>query len=211
MDTSKALSIFNFASTKEVSLDELKSKYKKLAKDRHPDKAGGSSADFIELREAYVVLLEFADKNQTKSSVSLTSLSKEEILKKYQKDTEALQTQLTQFQENFLVQVHALSEVKSKAEQTIGKFERKKAKLKKELEEQIASLEQNISPSIWRRFFLFFLPPISEDRFWSEYHEQVRYFTRKDLEIDVQFYQEMLGIYGETLNELSTQISKVDV
>jgi DnaJ-class molecular chaperone len=166
MTTEKALLLFDFPTLKEVSLSELKSKYRRMARDKHPDNTGGSSADFIELREAYVVLLEYADKNETrKGSSSLTSLTKEEILKKYERDTEELQTQLGAFQQNFLTQVHVLAEVKDRADQTISKFERKKQKLKVELEEQISLLERDISPSIWRRLFLFFLPPVSEERF----------------------------------------------
>ncbi|NJK71664.1 MAG: hypothetical protein HC932_05505 [Thermales bacterium] len=54
MDFEKALKIFNLESLENISFDELRAMYKKLAKERHPDMKLGSSEDFVELREAYV-------------------------------------------------------------------------------------------------------------------------------------------------------------
>lgn len=214
MKASKARTIFKLGEVEEFSLAQLKSQYKQLAMEKHPDK-GGDAAEFIELREAYLVLLEFAKQEDSagaateEKSTDLKTLSKEEILKKYFDDTEDLQTQLQSFQKGVLVQVKILTEVKEKAESLVQAFDQKKQFLRKELELEIAHLEKKINPSFWQKFFFFFLPGITEEQFWKYYDEQVKVYTRKDLELDNEFFQEMINLYGKALNKVSQSITEI--
>src|SRR5919206_4838159 len=47
--------------SRDASQSEIKNAYRKLAKDRHPDRPGGSEAEFNRLQEAHAVL---ADPNR---------------------------------------------------------------------------------------------------------------------------------------------------
>ena len=44
------------------------SKYKKMAKIVHPDKAGGSTVDFQELKNAYCRIIDYIETNQNKEA-----------------------------------------------------------------------------------------------------------------------------------------------
>jgi DnaJ-class molecular chaperone len=59
MTLQKALSLFQFASIDAVSTDIIKKRYLDLAQKKHPDK-GGSTQEFIELKDAYAYLRKFA-------------------------------------------------------------------------------------------------------------------------------------------------------
>ena len=64
-----ALRVFNLIEIKGVTESNLRVKYLKMAKDRHPDKAGTSEL-FVELREAYETLLEFINNPQVSNDLN---------------------------------------------------------------------------------------------------------------------------------------------
>jgi hypothetical protein len=68
MTLQRALSLFQFASIDAVTTDIIKKRYLDLAQKKHPDK-GGSTQEFIELKDAYAYLKKFA----TDSSESVSS------------------------------------------------------------------------------------------------------------------------------------------
>jgi curved DNA-binding protein CbpA len=206
MNLHKALKIFDLKNIDFLSLEELKKIYRKLAKEKHPDRSG-SDSQFVELREAYLFLYARVKQDELEratkvSKNSLKELSKDEILNKYYHDTKDLQIKIEEYQENFDGQAETLEEIKSQVEQIITKFEEKKAKLRSELEIEIAKLEQTYSSNFLRKLF-FFLPKMSEDEFWQKYHSKVQKYSRKDADTDVSFFKEMLSVYGDGLNEIS--------
>jgi hypothetical protein len=209
MNTNQALEIFDYAQINEFDLESLKSKYKKLAVQKHPDKSSGSHSDFIELREAYVLLLEFAQQNTTQNnSKSIKMLNKEELLKKYFEDTQDLQIELKSFQSSMLANIDSLSSVKKHAQLAVSKFERRREVLKKELEQEMTELERIIQPPIFQRVVFFFWPRPSEKFFWQEYYKHVQVYTRKDLDLELAFYKDMLSIYGSALNTIAGHVTE---
>lgn len=206
MNLHKALKIFALKEVDSLNLEQLKSFYKKLAKEKHPDRSG-SDSQFVELREAYLFLYgrikeDEVEKFSKVASTSLRELSKDEILDKYYHDTKDLQIKIEEYEESFDGQAETLEQVRSQVEDIIGKFEEKKAKLRSELEIEIAKLEQTYNSNFLRKLF-FFLPKMSEDEFWQKYHLKVQKYSRKDSDTDVSFFKEMLSVYGDGLNEIS--------
>jgi curved DNA-binding protein CbpA len=64
MTLQKALSVFQFDSINTVTTELIKKRYLDLAQKRHPDK-GGTTDEFIELKEAYVYLKKFVSDTDT--------------------------------------------------------------------------------------------------------------------------------------------------
>lgn len=201
MTLKQALQIFDLDDLSGVSKDDLKALYKKLAKTRHPDTSGSSEKDFIELQKAYSVLNKYVTANAN-GSKDLSNLSKEEILDKYFADTKVLQKQITSFQQTFQQQNQIMEEIKKKIEELIADFEQKKAKLKADLEKEVAKLDKKYSDNIFKKI-LFFIPKMTEEEFWSLYKEQAAKYSKRHLELDVEFLKEMLTTYGEGLNNIS--------
>jgi curved DNA-binding protein CbpA len=56
MNLIEALSVFGMSSLSAETHVSLKRRYRKLAKEKHPDRTGGGSEEFIALQEAYVAL-----------------------------------------------------------------------------------------------------------------------------------------------------------
>lgn len=68
MTLQKALSLFQFASIDSVTTEIIRKRYLDLAQKKHPDK-GGSTQEFIELKDAYAYLKKFV----SESNESVTS------------------------------------------------------------------------------------------------------------------------------------------
>lgn len=201
MTLKQALQIFNLEDLSGISKEELKNLYKKLAKSKHPDSSGGRDTDFIDLQEAYNALGKYVTLDKG-SGKDLTTLSKEEILHKYFEDTKELQNKITTFQGTFKQQNQIMDEIKQKIEDLIADFETKKSELRADLEKEVAKLDKKYSDNIFKKI-LFFVPKMTEEEFWSTYKDQAAKYSKKHLELDVEFLKEMLTAYGEGLNEIS--------
>lgn len=217
MTENKALKIFNLDSLEGLTSESLKSLYRKQATIKHPDKSGGSGQEFVELREAYLYLLtKIKPKKQKHTKAedeaeekALKELSKEEILAKYFSETKVLQEKVDSHQLVTTKQIEALETIKSQAEVVMSDFERQKQELKQELEMILEDLEKKVNPGFMKRFFLFFWPKMSEEEFWRRYNIEVNKFSRKDADLDVNFFKEMLGVYGSGLNDIANSITEL--
>jgi len=205
MNRQKALDIFELTNLDGLSLDSLKTLYKKLAKNKHPDQ-GGSDNEFIVLKEAYGFLQD--EIKAQKLSTDLKEFGKEEILDNYNQDKKSLENKITLFQKTFDNQIVILNNVKSETQEILEKFENQKKGLQKELEEKINRLEKNYSKGFLQKL-LFFLPRMSQDEFWVKYKYQVEIYSQKYTELDIQFFKKMLEIYGDGLNEIAEKVNKI--
>lgn len=219
MTISQALKVFSLSSIEQTNLEDLKKIYRKLALQRHPDKSGGSSLEFVELREAYLLLMTKLNKdNSSKINRShlkktdesdLKELSKDEILVKYYKDTNDLQDQVNSYQLVTANQIKALENIKHRAQDILTRFEEKKQELRSELDKNLMDLEKKINPGLLTRIFSIFRPRITEEQFWKLYNIEVQSYARKDADLDVEFFKEMLGNYGSGLNEIADAITEL--
>jgi len=214
MTLSRALEIFSLSSITNVTADALKKMYHDLAKTAHPDSEKGDDKQFVELKKAYVLLAKELLKNPTAGvdSRDLTALSRQEIMEKYEKDTSELQHQITLFRSSFEQQEQIMDSLKTKVESILAEFEEKKNTLQTELEKEVGKLEKQYSGSVLSKIF-FFWPKMSEDEFWNKYNHKVTEFTDRHSKLDVEFFQEMLNMYGNSLNDLSqfTKKAKEDI
>ncbi len=204
MTLKKALQIFGLDDLSGVTKDDLKNIYKKLAKTKHPDSTGGDVDDFIELQEAFNTLVKYVH-HPNGSNRDLASLTKEEILEKYFEDTKILQQKIDDFQSHFSQQSQIMDEIRQKIETLIADFEARKRKLRADLEREIAKLEHKYSENIFKKI-LFFLPKMTEEEFWEIYKEKVSKYSKKHLELDVDFLKEMLSVYGDGLNKINQSL-----
>jgi curved DNA-binding protein CbpA len=210
MNLQKALEIFDIDSLDEMSKDEIKKIYRKQAGQKHPDKEGGSSQEFVELRQAYLYILShFPNKTIKKTGKDLKELSKDEILDKYFQDTKDLQLKLDSYESVTKNQITVLDDVKTEAEDILGRFEKRKAELRKELDANIALLEKKFNPGFFAKLMALFQNKMSEEEFWEKYHFEVQKYSRKDAELDVEFFKEMLTTYGGGLNKIANSITEI--
>lgn len=215
MDLQKALNIFEIKDLDGMVSKDLKNLYRNHAKSKHPDQ-GGKTSDFIDLKEAYLLLqskvkkaeISYTSEKLIKSThfdISLEKLSKEEIIDKYHD----VKLKLTELELAFNQEVQILGSVQQKVQCIVQNFEEEKKRMQKDLDEKIASLENKLSPSLLKRI-LFFLPKMSEDEFWENYNLHIQNYTVKTSEMDIEFFKEMLSVYGEGLNSISgAVVSKI--
>ena len=213
----KALEIFELETLDGLTLESLKSLYRTQASIKHPDKSGGSNSQFVELREAYLYLLTKVKPKKHKNNKSedaieekaLKELSKEEILAKYFSETKDLQSKVESHQLVTTQQVQSLNQIKTEVEEIISNFDKQKEQLRQELEIILEDLEKKVNPGFIRKFILFLLPKMSEEEFWRRYNLEVNKFSRKDADLDVQFFKEMLSVYGNGLNDIANSIAEL--
>jgi len=217
MTENKALKIFDLETIENLSLESLKSMYRAQAFIKHPDKDGGSNGEFVELREAYLFLLTKVKPKKHKNTkvedeiqeTALKELSKEEILAKYFSETKVLQEKVEGQQLVTTKQIESLNRIKTEVEEIIANFDKQKQVLKDELEIILQDLETKVNPTFLKKFFLFFWPKMSEEEFWRRYNVEVNRFSRKDADLDIDFFKEMLGVYGNGLNDIANSITEL--
>lgn len=177
--------------------DEVKEMYRQLAKQKHPDKKGGNNRQFIELKDAYIMISTIVQQNVGRSMIAL---DKDEILNRYQQDTTKLYRTITE-------QFQSISKIRTEVEELISEFETKKQELEGELNSAIETLETKYKKTLFQKIF-FFLPSMSEKDFWETYHALVNQQTNKYKNLDFELFKQMAIIYGEGLNQISEILDK---
>ena len=205
MDLELALKIFEIPNIDGLNLDSLKYAYKNQAKKKHPDRNGGNSKDFVKLKEAYVVLQKEVVKSNS-TGRKLKTLSKDELLDVYYNDTGKLRLQINLLQEQT---EDTLQETKVEVERIISDFEVKRKMAQEEVKQNIEKSRQDFNKSLLNKF-LFFWPNSRESDFWKKYDEELAKHSKRQTELDMEFYQIILDIYGKSLNEISQIINNND-
>jgi curved DNA-binding protein CbpA len=208
MDLQNALKVFSLETLEGLTPDKLKAKYRRLAKQTHPDSEGGNSQEFVKLRQAFLFLSKHLEKNPAKDLkedgvTDLETLSKDEIVSKYVKETQVLQSQLALYASAFQEQDQIMQQVKEKVENILAHFDRQKVELHEELEKEISKLEKNYSSNLLKKIF-FFWPQMSEHEFWKHYHSRIDNYSRKHNQLDLEFFRSMVEAYGSGLNRIAT-------
>lgn len=211
MDLQDALIFFGLKAIEEVSLAELKTIYRKLAKEKHPDQ-GGSNSEFVNLRKAFILIKNELEKHNPKTSKTtiitqeLVELNKDELIAKYYKDTETLQNQLSVYEKSIADQQIILISLKEKVKNLVDNFNFHKQELQSSVQREVLGLEKKLNrETFWRRVF-FFWPAPSTSEFWNEYNTKIQSYTSLNSDLDSKFFKDMLGTYGEGLNGLQKEI-----
>jgi len=205
MNLEKALQIFDLADLTEIDLLTLKELYRKKAKTKHPDKKGGSNKDFVELREAYLILTaDLKSRGITTSSRQLKTMSKEEILTQYYRDTTGLQLKIEEMANLQKNQEAGLEKTQLQVDSLQRKYQLKKERNKHDLEKKINQLSQRFFKK-----FLFFSFRVNEKKFWKEYQKLIHKYQFRDKEIDIEFYQNIIDSYSNGLNQIVKSINEI--
>ena len=219
MNYSEALEIFNLSSLSDVTEEDFKALYRKLARAKHPDTNNGSSKDFVELKEAFDYLKTYGSFHSNKRGlkkikqlvktdlVTIDALSKDEVVKRYREDRKTLENQIEIYQQSFFAQENTMTEIKNVVQNIMNDYENEKSKLQLELDDQIYSLEHEYRPNFFKRI-LFFLPKMSSHEFWRKYNEFVSSYTSKNDSLNLSFFKIMVATYGEGLNKISQNLDK---
>ena len=205
MDLDIALKVFEVSNIDGLDLESLKITYKNLAKIKHPDRNGGNSKDFVKLKEAYVTLQKEVVKSNS-TGRKLKTLSKDELLDVYYNDTGKLRLQINLLQEQT---EDTLQETRIEVERIINEFEEKRKAAQEEVKQNIEKSRQEFNKSLLNKF-LFFWPNSRESDFWKKYDEELAKHSKRQTELDMEFYQIILDIYGRSLNEISQIINNND-
>jgi hypothetical protein len=217
MDYDQALEVFGLENLNKTTFNDFRTLYKQLAKKRHPDTKSGSDKDFVELREAYVLLSEYGEfaeisdtNNQTsskkiKNSKALTknnlkTLTKEDLIKRYYRDTLKLNNELDNYQGYIKKQESVINKIKTKVTKITKEYDIEKSLLKKE----IRSLDRIKKPSWFKRFFFFFQSKTEREN-WERYERQLELYSTKYSELHLTFFKLILSCYGDGLNKISNQ------
>ncbi len=216
MDYEKALEVFELESLNSLTFNDFRVLYKKLAKQKHPDTKSGSEKEFVKLREAYVLLSEYGEfsdeqkkhknalKISKKSKNHLKSLTKDEIINKYFKDTRKLENEVGVFKGYVENQETVISKIKRKVKKITSDFDKEKDILKSDLKKEIKKIERQHKPSIFHRI-LFFLPQKNEEEYWDEYNKHLEEYSTKYAELSISFFKLMLTCYGDGLNTITKE------
>lgn len=215
MDYEKALEVFGLDGLDNTTFNDFRKLYKKLAKQRHPDTKKGTDKEFVELREAYVLLSEYGDfaENESTNAIkiskanknALKTLTKDEVIKKYYKDTRKLENQIEVYKEYFENQDSIISRIKNRVTKITEEFDKEKTILKKDLKKEIKRLDKKYRSGTLQRI-LFFLPSRSEKEYWEQYNHQLDEYSAKYAELNISFFKLILTCYGNGLNKISKQL-----
>ena len=203
MDFSKALKIFSLDSLENLTHKDLKSRFKKLAKETHPDQ-GGDHYEFIELKNAYDLLL--SKIKNIEPITDLTTLAKEDILNKYYEDTGNLLARIDELEKKEENNTKILESIQVEANTILDSYQQKREMLKIEFETLVDRLEKKYKGNFFQKI-LFFLPRMSESKFWDVYDNYKNNFSEQDSKLNIQTYKELVGIYGKGLNKLTNKDS----
>lgn len=195
----QALLIFGLVEEDLLYFDsnQIKQIYRKLAKERHPDKAGGDTHSFNELKDAYILLSVMVQEN---SGRQLVALDKDEILNKYQIDTRKLHQSLTQ-------QYRSINKIKSEVGDLIAEFEDKKKNLEGSLTDSVQILQNQYKKNLIQKIIPFW-PSMSESEFLERYNNLIANQSKECEVLDSELFRRMAEIYGEGLNEISEIIDE---
>lgn len=217
MDYEQALEVFELEDLDSTTFNSFRKLYKKLAKQRHPDTKDGSDKEFVELREAYVLLSEYGEfpdfteenpnaiKLSKASKNTLKSLTKDEIIKKYYKDTQKLENEIDVYKGFVENQEHIISKIKIRVAKITKDFDQEKSLLKNNLKTELKNLDHKYRSNKWRRL-IFFLPSNSEKEYWEHYNKQLDQYSTKYSELNISFFKLILTCYGNGLNKISKQM-----
>lgn len=154
MDLKQALKVFQLEHLEDLGLDQIKLKYRTLARETHPDKGGDSKA-FIEIQEAYNILINEYDSQRDPSLKELKILSKEEILEKYYKDKKSFEIEISQLESAISKKNQIVNQTFFQAKKLTNTYNQVTEKVQSDFEEKINKLHSDYFPSAWKRLLFF--------------------------------------------------------
>ena len=197
MNINQAYSLFGLDSDTNTTLEELKKKYKSLAKNAHPDTDSGEHTNFVKLNQAYTTIKDSLineTSEQIKTSIDTSIATTDPVTKKQLKVHRALIDH----------QQKLISKTETVVKELINEYEDQKVKIDEELKKLLIKLEAKNKPS----FIKMVLGGNNKD-FLSRKEKLNKKHQDIKKELDIDFYQKAVSLYGESLNAISESIDRV--
>jgi curved DNA-binding protein CbpA len=222
----EALVLLDFKSITDLTMSQLKLRYKSKAKEFHPDKTDGDKEKFVELNKAYNLLkthlnnlsdfggdvfvrteeeIDTLDSKIKELDKLLKKNKKNEIMKRY------LETEKTliEHKRSLKKQKQHIIQTKKAVQEIISTFKEKKDALSDELNLSLTDLDERYRVRTYQKV-LFFLPrpnvkelPLQRQLVLSEYNKVVS-------EMNQEMMQQVITLYGSSLNEIQKTLRLID-
>lgn len=224
MNTERALELLGFTGVAELNLPELKKRYRLKAKQKHPDRAGGSREAFVELQKAYHSLkkiLESAEDELSRLRKAIIEenmeLEEAELERRLRVvDKSELLAKLIESEKQVVVhqsvlkkQAEFLSNTRNLVEEVVQEYRDKQGTLRGELASILDQLENEYKPNFMQRL-MFFLPKPDYNEFLDRKENLMNKFQQLSFDLENQLSREIVKMYGEALNHLTATLDELE-
>lgn len=215
MDLTRSLDILGLVSVEGLTFSTLKTTYKRLAKERHPDKMSGSSNEFVKLRKGYLFLVQYLEDHpevQGKEDIvpleteihELSGLSKEELIDMYISDTRELEVRANQHIELISKQHKVIQEARDAIGEIVNDFEQKRDTLEREFELQLGQINTK-KRSAWK---IFSKNSVDENTSREKYSNVKSKYSQYFTQLDTKLHEDLLAVYGDSLHQIINTIEQ---
>lgn len=195
---------------KGITLDDLKKRYHHLAQMYHPDK-GGSSDDFIKLREAYTFLQDYlANPNTEKNHRGKEKKESEDIvedLNKYKKAFANSQAKIHEYETMISSQINLISSFQGNLQTGINFGKNQDNRLRSVLDEELDKLKKQYNSSWWKQ--PLGMKTMSESEYNYQYNALIDEFNNIKQRQDNEYIDNLLSLYRGLVNKIVDIINTV--
>ena len=205
-----ALRWFGLQHIKNVTLDDLKKRYHHLAQMYHPDK-GGSSDDFIKLREAYTFLQDYLanprseEKSRGGEKTEFDGIFEE--LHRYKKAFASSQVKIHEYETMISSQINLISGFQSNLQSGINFGKNQDGRLRSVLDEELEKLKKQYNSSWWKQ--PLGIKTMSESDYNYRYNALIDEFNNIKQKQDDEYIDNLLSLYRGLVNQIVDIINTV--
>ena len=210
MNLEAGLRWFGLQTIKGIKLEDLKKRYHHLAQMYHPDK-GGSSEDFIKLREAYTFLQEYLAnprserKQEDKQNTEFDQVIKD--LDRYKKAFAKSQVKIHEYEAMITSQINLISNFQSGLQSGINFGNNQDGRLRSILDEELGKLKGKYNSSWWKQ--PLGIKTMSEGEYNYQYNALIDEFNNIKQKQDNEYIDNLLSLYRTLINEIVNTINTV--
>jgi DnaJ-class molecular chaperone len=223
MTIQKALEVFGYSNIDKLSAVNVKKTYLELASKKHPDK-GGTSEEFVELKDAYTYLKNFVENTQSGSSetnsksYSATSGSSSSTKFNYSSDyvnqleyinsqlstqNEKLKKTLKDYEGIFNKQIDIFNNLNDKLTKIANNFNTQTEKNKSQKDKATEELKNQYQPAFKDLIAPFQRRIDKEEYVWRQNNINTEYEDKRK-ELENNFLNSMVEIYQNNFEDLAS-------
>lgn len=210
MKSEVALRWFGLQNIKGVTLDDLKKRYHHLAQMYHPDK-GGSSDEFIKLREAYTFLQDYLANPGIEENLGGKEKTEfDDILKdlnKYKKAFVNSQTKIHEYENMISSQINLISSFQGNLQSGIEFGKNQDDRLRSVLDEELDKLKKQYNSSWWKQ--PLGIRTMSEGDYNYQYNALIDEYNNIKQKQDSEYIDNLLLLYRGLVNQIVDIINTV--
>jgi DnaJ domain len=210
MNLKDSLQWFELVSVDELTLDVLKKGYHRLAQKYHPDR-GGSSDDFIKLREAYTFLQDYLanpyrdDGEQTNSTQDLDQVLRD--LERYKVAFAHSQGKIHGYESMITKQIDLISSFQTNLQNGISRGKQSEDELRVILDNELTKLKKKYDSGWWKQSLG--IRSMSEQEYTEHYNALIDEYNSLRRKQDDQYIENLLALYRGLVNQIIDLINTV--